>query len=82
LEGHHRPVALALIHGFPMVAFAGGCTYSKQSPTRVLVVAKSGPIHTARDLEGQTIAVPSTKSLNGEPFLSDAKAEQGARRAV
>lgn len=108
----------ALIHGFPMVAFAGGCMYSKQSPTLVLVTAKSSAIHTARDLEGQTVAVPSAKSLsssmttewlrvngadpdkvkmlemafpqmntaldrgtigaavNGEPFLSDAKAVQ------
>jgi NitT/TauT family transport system substrate-binding protein len=113
-------IANALIHGFPTVAFAGGCTYSKQSPTLVLVTAKSGPIRTARDLEGQTIAVPSSKSLsssmttewlrvnggdpdkvkviemafpqmntaldrgtiaaavNGEPFLSDAKAVQRA----
>jgi NitT/TauT family transport system substrate-binding protein len=113
-------IANALIHGFPTVAFAGGCTYSKASPTLVLVVAKAGPIRTARDLEGQAIAVPSAKSLsssmttewlrvngadpdkvkviemafpqmntalergtiaaavNGEPFLSDAKAVQRA----
>lgn len=113
-------VGNALIHGFPTVAFAGGCMYSKQSPTLVLVTAKSGAMHTARDLEGQTIAVPSAKSLsssmttewlrvngadpdkvkfiemafpqmntalergtiaaavNGEPFLSDAKAVQRA----
>lgn len=111
-------VANALIHGFPTVACIGGCVFSKQSPTLVLVVAKNGSVRTARDLEGQTIAVPSAKSLSssmtsewlrvngadpdkvkviemafpqmntalergtiaaavqGEPFLSDAKAEQ------
>ncbi|MGA2391923.1 MAG: ABC transporter substrate-binding protein [Candidatus Lustribacter sp.] len=111
-------VANALIHGFPTVAFAGGCVFSKQSPTLVLVTEKSSAIHGARDLVGQTLAVPSAKSLSssmtsewlringvdpatvkviemsfpqmnaalergtiaaavqGEPFLSDAKAEQ------
>jgi ABC-type nitrate/sulfonate/bicarbonate transport system substrate-binding protein len=57
-------IANALIHGFATAAFAGGCTYSKASPTLVLITVKSGPIRTARDLEGQAITVPSAKSLS------------------
>lgn len=113
-------IANAYIHGFPLAGFAGGCAYSKDSPTLVLVTSKSSAIHTARDLENQAVAVPSLKSLSasmtsewlrvngadpakvkflempfpsintalergtivaalqGEPFLSNAKAEQRA----
>jgi NitT/TauT family transport system substrate-binding protein len=57
-------VANALIHGFPTVACIGGCVFSKQSPTLVLVTEKTSAIHGAKDLVGQTVAVPSAKSLS------------------
>jgi NitT/TauT family transport system substrate-binding protein len=57
-------VANAFIHGFPLAVFAGGCAFSKQSPTLVMVTSKTGAIHTARDLENQTVGVVGLKSLS------------------
>src|ERR1700744_1996701 len=57
-------VANAVIHGFPMVAIAGGCAFSKDAPTLVLVTQKSGAMHTGKDLEGQTVGVVALKSLS------------------
>jgi NitT/TauT family transport system substrate-binding protein len=57
-------VANAFIHGLPLVAFAGNCVFSKQSPTLVMVTAKSSAFHSARDLENQTIGVVTLKSLS------------------
>ena len=57
-------VANAMIHGFPMIALAGGCTFSKDSPTLVLVTQKNSAIRVARDLEGQTVGVVALKSLS------------------
>lgn len=57
-------VANAMLHGFPMIALAGGCAFSKDSPTLELVTAKNSPIRSARDLEGQTAGVVALKSLS------------------
>lgn len=111
-------VANAVIHGIPLAFFAGGAVFTRSTGTLVLVTAKSSPYHTARDLEGQSVAVSSLNSLSaagtkewlhvngadpakvklfelglpemnaavergtvaaalqGEPFLSEARAEQ------
>jgi ABC-type nitrate/sulfonate/bicarbonate transport system substrate-binding protein len=57
-------VANAVIHGFPLAAFAGNCAFSKESPTLVMVTAKSSAIASPRDLENQTVAVVALKSLS------------------
>ena len=57
-------VANAVIHGFPLAAFAGGAVFSKDIRTLVLVTAKASPFQTARDLEGQSIGVSSLNSLS------------------
>jgi NitT/TauT family transport system substrate-binding protein len=57
-------VANAVIHGFPLAFFAGGAIFTKDIRTLVLVTAKSSPIQTARDLEGQSVAVSSLNSLS------------------
>jgi NitT/TauT family transport system substrate-binding protein len=57
-------VANAVIHGIPMAIFAGNCQFSKDSPTLVMVTAKSSPFHSARDLENQTVGVVGLKSLS------------------
>jgi NitT/TauT family transport system substrate-binding protein len=57
-------VANAYIHGFPLAVFAGGCAFSKQSPTLVMVTEKTSAIHNAKDLEGQTVGVVGLKSLS------------------
>lgn len=57
-------VANAVIHGFPLAFFAGGAIFTKEIRTLVLVTAKSSPIQTARDLEGQSVAVSSLNSLS------------------
>jgi len=43
--------------GFPFAFFAGGFEYSSEAPTTIFCVAKTGRIRSAKDLEGQTVAV-------------------------
>jgi NitT/TauT family transport system substrate-binding protein len=57
-------VANAVIHGIPMVCIAGGCAFSKDAPTLVMVTNKNGPIHVPKDLENQTVGVIAHKSLS------------------
>jgi NitT/TauT family transport system substrate-binding protein len=47
----------AALHGVPVGCFAGAGMYSSDAPTTVLCVAKNGAVHSAKDLENQTIAV-------------------------
>jgi NitT/TauT family transport system substrate-binding protein len=63
--GISNPVQLgnAISHGIPFVFLAGAGAYSTTLPTTVLCVAKDGPIHTAKDFAGQTIAVSALKDL-------------------
>jgi NitT/TauT family transport system substrate-binding protein len=49
--------------GIPFAPFAAASLYSSDAPTTLLVVAKDGPIRTAKDFEGQTIALNSLHSL-------------------
>jgi ABC-type nitrate/sulfonate/bicarbonate transport system substrate-binding protein len=49
--------------GIPFAFFAGAALYSSVAPATVLVVAKDGPVHTAKDFEGHVIGVYSLQSL-------------------
>jgi NitT/TauT family transport system substrate-binding protein len=61
--------------GFPLACFAGGSIYSTEEPTTVLCVAKGGKIRTAKDLEGQTVAV------NGFGTIQDGSARDWVRKS-
>lgn len=59
-------LANAANRGIPIVSIAGGGLYERgRSATVWLSVAKSSRYKTAKDLEGQTIAVVSLESLSG-----------------
>jgi NitT/TauT family transport system substrate-binding protein len=53
----------AIAHGLPFQYFAGALLHVGDEPTTTLCVAKNGPIKTAKDLEGQAIAVPTVLNL-------------------
>ena len=57
-------IAQARMNGVPFVFFAPGPLFSIDvAPTSMLMVAKDGPIKTAGDLVGKTIAVDLLKSM-------------------
>jgi NitT/TauT family transport system substrate-binding protein len=59
-------LANAANRGFPIVAIAGAGLYERgRSATVWLTVSKDAPYKTAKDFEGQTIAVVSLESLSG-----------------
>jgi NitT/TauT family transport system substrate-binding protein len=49
--------------GIPLVLEAGASMFSSAAPTQGLIVAKDSPIHTARDLNGKTVAVSALGDL-------------------
>jgi NitT/TauT family transport system substrate-binding protein len=53
----------AINAGIPFAIFAASALYTSSAPTTALVTSKDGPIRTAKDLEGQSIAVNSLHSL-------------------
>jgi NitT/TauT family transport system substrate-binding protein len=52
-------VAQAYTRGIPVAILAGGGLYTRTSPATLLVVPKSSPVKTPKDLEGKTIALPA-----------------------
>jgi len=56
-------VTSAINAGIPLAIFAPSALYVSDAPTTVLVVAKDGPVQSAKDLIGKTIAVTSLNSL-------------------
>jgi NitT/TauT family transport system substrate-binding protein len=52
----------AALRGIPIAGFAGGALFTVDAPTLVLVSLKSGPIRTAKDLNGQTVGVVMLQS--------------------
>jgi NitT/TauT family transport system substrate-binding protein len=54
----------AVNHGLPYGFLAGGSFYSTNAPTTVLCVAKNSAVKTAKDLEGQTVAVVALTSIS------------------
>ena len=67
----------AITHGVPYRYFAAGLLHVGDTPTTELCVAKNGPIKTARDLEGQAIAVPTVLNL-ASLSVREWMAQQGA----
>jgi NitT/TauT family transport system substrate-binding protein len=67
----------AIEHGVPYRYFAGGLLHVADAPTTELCVAKNGPIKTAKDLEGQAIAVPTVLNL-ASLSVREWMAQQGA----
>lgn len=58
-------LANAYNRGVDVAVIAAGAIYDASKPTISLCVNKSSPYMTAKDLEGQTIAVPNLKSTGG-----------------
>jgi len=61
--GEATELANGALRGLPFAIIAGGAMYLTNAPTTLLCVAKNSPIRTAKDLEGQTIAVPALVAL-------------------
>jgi NitT/TauT family transport system substrate-binding protein len=57
-------LAAPIEKGVQLAYFAGGSLYRSEAPQTLLCVARNGPIHTAKDLEGQTIGVVALNSLS------------------
>jgi NitT/TauT family transport system substrate-binding protein len=53
----------AINAGIPFAIFAASALYTSSAPTTALVTSKDGPIRTAKDFEGQSIALNSLHSL-------------------
>ena len=71
----------AINRGLPFAFFAGGSQYNTLSPTTMFCVDKSGPIQSAKDLEGKTIgvvALNSVSSLSVLEWLHQSGVEQSA----
>jgi NitT/TauT family transport system substrate-binding protein len=50
--------------GLPLVYIAPSLLSTEKAPTFALIVAKDGPIHTAKDVNGKTIAVNGLKNVS------------------
>jgi NitT/TauT family transport system substrate-binding protein len=57
-------IMAAHTHGLPLVYVAPSLLNTEKAPTFALIVAKDGPIHTAKDANGQTIAVNGLKNIS------------------
>ncbi len=57
--GISNPVQLAtaVAHGINFAYLAAGGLYSTEAPTTLLCVAKNSPLHSARELNGKTVAL-------------------------
>jgi NitT/TauT family transport system substrate-binding protein len=55
--------ASAIAKGIPLQLIAGSAVYHSNQPWQVIAVAKDSPFHSARDLEGHTIAMVSIAGL-------------------
>jgi NitT/TauT family transport system substrate-binding protein len=56
-------LAEAMLRGVPFVIVASGSTNTQRAPGMLLCVAKDGPIRSARDLEGKTVALNTLRTL-------------------
>ncbi len=57
-------LANGALRGVPFAIVAAGAMYVSAAPTTLLCVAKTSSFKTARDLEGQTVAVPGLVGLS------------------
>ena len=64
--GVSTPVQLAnaVARGVPFVLVAAGALETPRVPAGLVLVAKNGPLRTAKDLEGKTVAVNALKTLS------------------
>jgi NitT/TauT family transport system substrate-binding protein len=75
----------AIDHGVPYRYFAAGLLHVGDAPTTELCIAKNGPVKTAKDLEGQAIAVPTVlnlASLSVREWMSQQGADPNKARFV
>jgi NitT/TauT family transport system substrate-binding protein len=56
-------IANAANRGLPFAFFAGSGLYASDAPILALCVAKNGPVKSAKDLEGGTVALVALKSI-------------------
>lgn len=80
--GVSTPVQLAnaVARGVPFVLVAAGALETPKVPVGMVLVAKNGPLRTAKDLEGKTVAVNALKTLS-ESVLDLWLAQNGADTA-
>jgi NitT/TauT family transport system substrate-binding protein len=57
-------LANAFNRGVPLGFFAGAALWNSDAPTHFMCVAKNSPIKSAKELEGQTVAVTALASLS------------------
>jgi NitT/TauT family transport system substrate-binding protein len=57
-------IMAAHTRGLPLVYIAPSLLNTEKAPTFALIVAKDGPIHTAKDVNGKTIAVNGLKNVS------------------
>jgi ABC-type nitrate/sulfonate/bicarbonate transport system substrate-binding protein len=62
--GEATELANGISRGLPFAVFASGSLYDSAAPTTQFCVAANSQFHTAKDIEGQTIAVPALTSLS------------------
>lgn len=78
-------VSNAINAGVPFAIFAAAALYSSDAPTTALVASKDGPIQTAKDFEGKSIALNSLNSLteiSTREWLRQNGADPGATKFV
>lgn len=62
--GEATELANGIIRGLPFAVFAGGVMYDSSAQIQALVVTPDSSIRTAKDFEGQAIAVPALVSIS------------------
>ncbi len=61
-------IMAAHARGLPLVYIAPSLLNTEKAPTFALIVAKDGPIHSAKDANGKTIAVNGLKNVSQLAF--------------
>jgi NitT/TauT family transport system substrate-binding protein len=61
-------LAAAYAHGVPFTMIAAGALDTPKAPAGMVLVQKNGPIRTAKDLEGKTVALNALKTLSEMAF--------------
>jgi NitT/TauT family transport system substrate-binding protein len=69
-EGDIVAVAAAREHGIPLTLIAPSFLHRGPAPTSAIIVAKTSPVRSGKDLDGKTIAVPS---LSGPAKVATAR---------
>jgi NitT/TauT family transport system substrate-binding protein len=62
--GEATELANGIARGLPFAVFAGATIYDAAAPLQALIVAPDSTIRTAKDFEGQAIAVPALISIS------------------